>query len=150
MSVVFDYLQRRLAEYGSAYWKNNSFDIRLVNKTSADIDPSALDYALSNLIEVTGVNYLPKKSSNNTVSQFDNGKIVYTFDDVNWESSSVSSDGVLITNGQFPLIFVDFGYRRISENGSFCIQWGDDGLIYLETSTEAVSSTSGNTFTTVS
>lgn len=145
MSIVFDYLQRRLAESGSAYWKSNSFDIRLANKTDKEIDPSAMDYTLSNVIEVTGINYLPKKSSNNVVIQTDTGKIVYTFDDAIWESSSISADGVLITNGQYPLIFIDFGYRRLSENDLFEIQWGEDGLIYLETSNETVSNTSTST-----
>lgn len=147
MSIVFDYLQRRLAESGSAYWKSNTFDIRLVNKTDKEIDPSAMDYTLSNLVEVSGTNYLYKKSSNNVVIQTDTGKIVYTFDDVIWESSSVSADGVLVSNGQYPLIFIDFGYRRLSENGPFEIQWGEDGLIHLETSNETVSSTSGDTST---
>ena len=147
MSIVFDYLQRRLAESGSAYWKSNSFDIRLVNKSDKEIDPSAMDYTLSNVVEVTGINYLSKKSSNNVVIQTNTGKIVYTFDDAIWESSSISADGVLITNGQYPLIFIDFGYRRLSENDLFEIQWGEDGLIYLETSNTTDSNTSTSTST---
>ena len=144
MSVVFDYLQRRLAEQGSIYWKNNTFDIRLVD-ISGDIDPASLDISESGLVEVSGTNYAKTKSTGNSVVQYDDGKIVYTMDDVTWVSSSVACDGVLVSIDNYPLIFVNFGYKRLSENGDFVIQWGDNGLIYLEMSNNAVSSTTATT-----
>lgn len=146
MSVVFDYLERRLTEKGSEYWKITPITAILVSKTDNDVDSSSLTISGTNLKEISGNNYSSYKVSGNTVYEL-NGKIIYSLDDLLWSNVTVSCDGVLLVNEDKPLIFVDFGFKRLAENGEFKVSWGDSGVLYLETSSvsSTQSSTSGST-----
>ena len=146
MSVVFDYLERRLTEKGAEYWKTASITAILVSKTDEEVDSSSLTISGTNLKEISGTNYSSYKVSGNVVYEW-NGKFVYSLDDLLWEKVTVSCDGVLLVNEDKPLIFVDFGFKRLAENGEFKVSWGESGVLYLETSdsTTSPSSTSGST-----
>jgi len=146
MSVVFDYLERRLTEKGSGYWKTTPISAILVSKTDKDVDSSSLTISGTNLKEISGNNYSPYNVSGNTVYEL-NGKIIYSLDDLIWSNVTVSCDGVLLVNEDKPLIYVDFGFKRLAENGEFKVSWGDSGVLYLETSSvsSSQSSTSGST-----
>ena len=106
MSIVFDYLERRLTEKGSEYWKTTPISAILVSKTDNDVDSSSLTISGTNLKEISGTNYSSYKVSGNVVYEW-NGKFVYSLDDLLWEKVTVSCDGVLLVNGDKPLIFVD-------------------------------------------
>lgn len=140
MSVVFDFFKRRITEGGSSWWKETDFFAVLVNKKSEDIDSGSTTIESSDLEEVSGVGYYRLKTANHVVYQLDDsGRIVYSVDDLKWENSSVSADGVLLVDGSDrPLIFVDFGYRRISESDLFSVVWGENGILYLDTSSSDI------------
>ena len=145
MSVVFDYLERRLTEKGSEYWKTSPISAILVSKTDKDVDSSSLTISGTNLKEISGNNYSSYKVSGNNVYEM-NGKIIYSLDDLLWSNVTVSCDGVLLVNEDKPLVFVDFGFKRLAENGEFKVSWGDSGVLYLETSSVSTqSSTSSST-----
>ena len=145
MSVVFDYLERRLTEKGSEYWKASPISAILVSKTDKDVDSSSLTISGTNLKEISGNNYSSYKVSGNNVYEM-NGKIIYSLDDLLWSNVTVSCDGVLLVNEDKPLVFVDFGFKRLAENGEFKVSWGDSGVLYLETSSVSTqSSTSSST-----
>ena len=148
MSIVFDYLQRRLAEKGSEYWKSTPMSASLVLKTDKDIDESSLTISGTNLKEISGENYSSYKVSGNAVYEI-NGKIVYDLDDLLWEKVSVSCDGVLLSTEDKPLIYIDFGFKRLAENGEFKVTWGDSGVLFLETSSNTTTSNNSSSSTTV-
>ena len=148
MSVVFDYLERRLTEKGSEYWKTSPISAILVSKTDKDVDSSSLTISGTNLKEISGNNYSSYKVSGNNVYEM-NGKIIYSLDDLLWSNVTVSCDGVLLVNEDKPLVFVDFGFKRLAENGEFKVSWGDSGVLYLETSSVSTQSSTSNSTTII-
>ena len=76
MSIVFDYLQRRLAEKGSEYWKSTPMSASLVLKTDKDIDESSLTISGTNLKEISGEISKLQNEFNVPYSKKDGKKIV--------------------------------------------------------------------------
>lgn len=140
MSVVFDFFKRRITEGGSSWWKETDFFAVLVNKNSEEIDSGSTTISSSQLEEVSGIGYYRLKTANHVVYQLDDsGRIVYSVDDLKWDNSSISADGVLLVDGSDrPLIFIDFGYRRISESDLFSVVWGENGILYLDTTSSDI------------
>lgn len=86
--------------------------------------------------EVTGIGYSAggKALSNVTITQNNTTDLGYLdADDVTWTTSSLTARAAVlyqVSDGKL-ICYIDFGSDKISQIGSFTIQWNTSGIINL-------------------
>lgn len=125
-------------EHNFASSGGHTFKIALYT-SSASLDDSTTAYTASNEVSGTGYSAGGKDLTSNGVST--SGTTVYIdFDDVTWESSTITARGALIYNDSHgsdaSVMVLDFGSDRSSTDGDFSVVFptadSSDAIIRLD------------------
>ncbi len=127
---------------GGIDWDDNSSTTIKCMLVTSSYTPDADTHAFKDDVtnEVTGTGYTAggKEIINRTITVDNVNDIgVYDGDDIEWTSSTITARGAVIykdtgTASTSPLItYIDFGADKISDDGSFTIQWHTDGIFKL-------------------
>jgi hypothetical protein len=110
MNVVFNSLMNRIAT-GSEWFSSSSINALLVS--NYNITPE------TNLEDLTPFNVIsdPLQLNNKQVIVTPE-RTSYDADDVTWLGDFTAGGVVLVDDENKPLIYIDFGFNRVSRNGS--------------------------------
>lgn len=149
--IVYDKLKTGLLD-SSVDLVNDDIYVLLVQETNPTIITSAQTVAdtmspeysgtsATPLTETSGINYTAAGKQLENV-QLINSETIFSLsaDNVSWDNSTITAGGILFykleTGGTYltsgiPLIYMDLFASRVSENDTFELGWGSEGIIEI-------------------
>lgn len=131
MNIVYNYFLTELFQ-GNIDFENNAFRVALLSG-GYNPDPTHTTLESISAYEVMGNGYTSGGALLENVQVVEIEGIPYvTADNTIWENSTLSAQyAVIVKNGNLIACY-DFGSIKESLNGTFTVQWAENGLLSVE------------------